>query len=88
MEEAKKPDAKQVIDTLFKGATLPPNLERAITNLLSGETGQDPNEPCVKCGKPDIKDPIYDRDLGGPFCGDTCYEAVQLDAMHSRYEPE
>ena len=57
-------------------------LVRGLRGLLSGEIKPDPNLPCRSCSKEGLENPIYDRDLGGPYCSSRCLSAAGARAVY------
>jgi len=63
---------------------LPKDLVSAIKSI-DQESGPDPDLPCRTCGEEDLENPIYDRDLGGPYCSAACRNVARTDAVLDSY---
>jgi hypothetical protein len=59
---------------------LPEELIQDLEGILTGDINPDFSLPCRGCGKINLKEPVYDRDLGGPYCSGICLGWAKYDA--------
>jgi len=60
------------------------SIKRGLELIAKGKLKPDPSLRCRTCEKTNLDNPIYNRDLGGPYCSQECLERAILEAGFDR----